>query len=62
MVDTANGYCKAETKLCCTVWRSMVDSVKVTPYDRTDDKVAKALEKIMKYQMGNYCPTCGKKL
>ena len=53
--------------LCCAIWRNHVTNIKVIPtidipYLDRDRILADTLEKIIKSDLGNYCPKCGTKL
>ena len=49
---------------CCSIWSSGLDRVTIAArdFDEHGSIVAKFLTKIIRYQLGQYCPTCGKKL
>ena len=50
---------------CCNYWTIAVNSIRVDPRDEFNSPakyMSITLEKILKATMGNYCPTCGRKL
>lgn len=53
---------KEMKEICCRIWKENIEGIKITANYRCDDEKAKTLEGLIKYWMGNYCPTCGRKL
>lgn len=52
-------------KTCCVAWSKVVSSIEVNPrdtYNPSEQYAGKALQKLLVYMMGQYCPTCGTKL
>lgn len=52
-------------KSCCINWVNITSSIEVTARDfdnPSDIYKANCVEKLLKYLIGNYCPTCGNKL
>ena len=60
---------------CCIAWKMATEGINVTVgslilrvdtaarFDKPQDRyMANALEKLLKYTLGNYCPMCGRKL
>ena len=52
-------------KACCFNWEEITDSIQVTAreFEVASEKYkADCVEKMLKWVIGNYCPTCGMKL
>ena len=52
---------------CCVLWRELTDSIEVKARDfeyalPSEKYQAQCLEKLLKYMIGNFCPTCGYQL
>lgn len=55
---------KREAQSCCILWAKSIDLINVEDrgYSAEGKLFANAMTKILKYQMGHYCPTCGMNL
>lgn len=50
---------------CCIIWRNLTSSIKVNSFNSFSPQEiyqAKCVEELLKYMIGNYCPSCGKQL
>lgn len=53
-----------QSSQCCRIWRESVNEIKIRPMGETAAEIAMAatMEKLLKFQVGNFCPACGNKL
>lgn len=49
---------------CCAIWKAGVNGIRIAPLGRFEPEktYALAMEKLLKFQIGNFCPVCGNKL
>ena len=55
---------QVKLKPCCENWLNAIENLQVSPkvWSFPEKTMADALQKLLIYYLGNYCPCCGKKL